>query len=250
MSGKKVGIALGGGGTRGFAHLGVLKALEEKGIKIDVVSGTSAGAIVGSLIASGKTSDEAYRLMKKNKLTDFAKIKMPVNGFMSLERMGEKLREMLSSLNFSDLKLPFYTSVTNILTGKLEYISDGNVVKAVQASSSIPIIFSPVEINGQLYVDGGLLDNVPVKPLVDKCDIIIAVEIMPLEKVEKVEKITDIAERIFHISVKSLNEEKLKICDYAIRIRDLEGFNILDSSHADEIYKIGYNYAKNMDIKI
>src|SRR6056297_3966536 len=113
---------------------------------------------------------------------------MPVNGFMSLERMGEKLREMLSSVNFSDLKLPFYTSVTNILTGKIEYLSQGNVVKAVQASSSIPIIFSPVEINGQLYVDGGLLDNVPIKPLQEKCDKIIAVEIMPIEKVKEINK--------------------------------------------------------------
>ncbi|MDW7668346.1 MAG: patatin-like phospholipase family protein [Bacillota bacterium] len=250
MSHKKIGIALGGGGTRGFAHLGVLKALEEKGIKIDVVSGTSAGAIVGSLIAAGKTPEKAFELMKENELTDFAKIKLPVNGFMSLENMGEKLKKMLSGEDFNDLKLPFYTAVTNILTGEVEYISEGNVVKAVKASSSIPIIFSPVEINGQLYVDGGLLDNVPVKPLEDCCDYIIAVEIMPLEQVEKVEKITDIAERIFHISVKSLNEEKLKICDKVIKVGGLEGYNILDSSHADEIYEIGYNHAKDMDFDI
>jgi len=253
MSYKKVGIALGGGGTRGFAHLGVLKALEEKGINIDLVSGTSAGSIVGSLIASGKTSEEAFELMKKNELTDFAKIKLPINGFMSLENMGEKLSKMLNAENFSDLKLPFHTAVTNILTGKIEYISKGNVVKAVQASSSIPIIFSPVEINGQLYVDGGLLDNIPVKPLEDCCDVIIAVDIMPLgqvEDVEEVEKLIDIAERIFEISTKSMDDEKLEICDYLIQVGGLEGFNILDSSHADEIYEIGYNYAKNMDIKI
>ena len=90
MSDKKIGIALGGGGTRGFAHLGVLKALEEKGIKPDVISGTSAGAIIGSLIADGKTTEEAFKLMKENKLTDFAKINIPVTGFMSLENMGEK----------------------------------------------------------------------------------------------------------------------------------------------------------------
>src|SRR6056297_358295 len=174
---------------------------------------------------------------------------MPVNGFMSLERMGEKLREMLSSVNFSDLKLPFYTSVTNILTGKIEYLSEGNVAEAVKASSSIPIIFSPVQINGQLYVDGGLIDNVPIEPLEDKCDKIIAVEIMPLEEVTEVNKMTDIAERIFHISVKSLNEEKLKKCDLCIKVGGLEGYNILDSSHADEVYEIGYEYAKKLDLE-
>ena len=250
MSDKKIGIALGGGGTRGFAHLGVLKALEEKGIKPDVISGTSAGAIIGSLIADGKTTEEAFKLMKENKLTDCAKINIPVTGFMSLENMGEKLGEILSGEDFKDLKLPFYAAATNILNGKIEYLSEGNVVKAVQASSSIPILFSPVEINGKIYVDGGLLDNVPVEPLEDKCDVIIAVEIMPLEEVEKVEKITDIAERIFHISVKSLDEEKLKVCDYVIQVGGMEGYNILDSSHADEIYEIGYNHAKDMDIEI
>ncbi len=253
MSDKKIGIALGGGGPRGFAHLGVLKALEDKGIKIDAVSGTSAGSIIGSLIAAGKTSEEVFELMKKNELTDFAKIKLPVSGFMSLESMGEKLEKILPGKNFSDLKLPFYTAVTNILTGKIEYISEGNVVKAVQASSSIPIIFSPVEINGQLYVDGGLLDNVPVQPLEDSCDIIIAVDIMPLgkvEKAEKVEKLIEIAERIFEISTKSINNEKLEVCDYLVKVEGLEDYNILDSSHADEIYEIGYNHTKDMNIDI
>ena len=253
MSDKKVGIALGGGGTRGFAHLGVLKALEEKGIKIDIVSGTSAGSIVGSLIAAGKTSEEIFKLMKENELTDFAKIKLPINGFMSLENMGKKLGKMLPGENFNDLKLPLHIAVTNMLTGKIEYISKGNIVKAVQASSSIPIIFSPVEINGKIYVDGGLLDNIPVKPLEDCCDVIIAVDIMPLgelEDGEKVEKLIDIAERIFEISTKSIDNDKLEICDYIIRVEGLEGFNILDSSHADEIYEIGYNHAKDMEIEI
>jgi len=253
MSDKKVGIALGGGGTRGFAHLGVLKALEEKGIKIDIVSGTSAGSIVGSLIAAGKTSEEIFKLMKENELTDFAKIKLPINGFMSLENMGKKLGKMLPGENFNDLKLPLHIAVTNMLTGKIEYISKGNIVKAVQASSSIPIIFSPVEINGKIYVDGGLLDNIPVKPLEDCCDVIIAVDIMPLgelEDGEKVEKLIDIAERIFEISTKSMDNEKIEICDYIIKVEGLEGFNILDSSHADEIYKIGYDHAKSMEINI
>ena len=249
MSNKKIGIALGGGGTRGYAHLGVLKALEEEGIKPNVFAGTSAGAIVGSLLAAGKTPDETFEIMRKNKLTDFAKIKLPINGFMSLENMGKKLGEMLPGENFSDLKYPFYVAATNIYTGEIEYISEGNVVKAIQASSSIPIIFSPVEIDGQLYVDGGLLDNVPIKPLIDKCDKISAVEIMPLEKVTEVKKMSDVAERIFHISVKSLNEEKLKDCDLCVKVGGLEGYNILDSSHADEVYKIGYEQAKKMDLK-
>ncbi len=249
MSDKKIGIALGGGGTRGFAHLGVLKFLEEEGIVPNIFAGTSAGAIVGALLASGKSADEVFDIMKKNKLTDFAKIKLPINGFMSLDSMGKKLQEMLPGENFSDLKYPFYAAATNIYTGKIEYISEGNVAEAVKASSSIPIIFSPVQINGQLYVDGGLIDNVPIEPLEDKCDKIIAVEIMPLEEVTEVNKMTDIAERIFHISVKSLNEEKLKKCDLCIKVGGLEGYNILDSSHADEVYEIGYEYAKKLDLE-
>lgn len=244
---RRLGIALGGGGTRGFAHLGILKRLEEEGISPDIIAGTSAGSIVGSFLASGKNSDEIYSLMKERKLTDFAKLTMPVNGFMSLGHLKEQLEEILPGKTFKDLKLPFYATVSNLLTGKVEYLSEGNVGLAVQASSSIPVVFSPVEIGHQLYVDGGLLDNVPVKPLIGECEKIIAVDIMPIEKISKIKGIQEIAVRTFQMSVGGLTDKHKEACSMFIAIEELAGFNILDSGRTEEIYEIGYRVGGKLD---
>lgn len=154
------------GGSRGFAHLGAIKALEERGIKPNVFSGTSAGSIVAALLAAQKkTPDEIMEIMKDKKISDASKITLPVHGFATLDKFGMELDEILRGKDFADLKHELYICASNLNTGKAEYINSGNGAKAVQASSSIPILFSPVEINGQLYVDGGLLDNVPGQPL-------------------------------------------------------------------------------------
>ncbi|SFI39012.1 NTE family protein [Tindallia magadiensis] len=248
MKSQRIGIALGGGGSRGFAHLGVLEALREKGIFPDVIAGTSAGSIVGALMAAGKTPGEIMSIMKENKLGDYAKIGLPTEGFMSLDGLKEQLESTLPSDDFHQLKHKLIVAVSNLLTGQVEYLSEGSISLAVQASSSIPILFSPVEINGQWYVDGGLLDNLPVKPLLDVCDKIIAVDVMPLEKLEKLDGITEVAARVFQISVVSRPDEHMDDCDLVIRLEELENYQILDTDHADEIYEIGYNYVKNLDL--
>ena len=248
MNKKRIGIALGGGGTRGFAHLGALKALEENGIVPDIISGTSAGAIIGSLLATGKSPDEIFDVIRENKLTDFAKISLPTNGFMSLDHLQTQFESLIPGDDFSKLDRPLYVAVTNLLTGKVEYLSEGSVSLAVKASSSIPILFSPVEINGQWYVDGGLLDNLPVEPLLGQCSKIIAIDIMPLEKMEKVEGLPEIAARSFQISVRGHKEERTKTCDLVLRLEELVGYHILDTDHVDEIFNIGYKHTLEQDL--
>ena len=247
MKNKKIGIALGGGGSRGFAHIGVLKALEEEGIYPDVISGTSAGSIVGSFLADGKTPDEIMEIMREIELTDVAKIGLPKKGFASLDNLRKKLKENLSATQFSELQKPLYLGLSNLLSGEIDYISEGDVTKAVQGSSSIPIIFSPVEINDQIYVDGGMLDNVPVKPLIDQCDIIIAVDIMPIEKIEVIDDVKDVITRVFQMGV-SMQSYSRDSCDLIIEIEALAKYNILDTSHNEEIYKLGYEYVKKLDL--
>lgn len=247
MKKKKIGIALGGGGSRGFAHIGVLKALEEEGIKPDLISGTSAGAIVGCLVADGKTPEEIMAIMGEIELTDVAKIGLPKKGFASLDNLRKKLKKNLKANKFSELEKPLYVGLSNLLSGKIDYISTGDLTKAVQGSASIPIIFSPVEINGQVYVDGGLLDNVPVKPLIDQCDIIIAVDIMPVEQVEVIEDVRDVITRVFQMST-SMQHYSKDSCDLIIELEAVSEYNILDTRHNEEIYKLGYDYVKNLDL--
>ncbi len=243
----KIGIALGGGGVRGFVHLGVLKALEEKGITPDIISGVSAGSIVGVFIASGMKPDEVNELMKEKDFTDYAKVSIPKKGFLNLDNLKNNLRNHLSEMSFSDLKLPFYVAVSNLYSGKVEYLSNGPLIPIIQASSSIPILFSPVEIDGQLYVDGGLLDNLPIRPLKNNCEKIIAINIMPIGKIKEVDNLIEIAARTFQLSVSRNMMDVKKECDLYIQPEGLEDYHILDTKHADELFEIGYNYCKNIE---
>ncbi|WP_408956261.1 patatin-like phospholipase family protein [Natroniella sp. ANB-PHB2] len=250
MKEKKIGLVLGGGGARGFAHLGVLKALEEKGINFDLISGVSAGSIVGVFLASGKGPEQIMELMKENKFTDYAKANLPVKGLLSLNNLKEKLKENLIERKFSDLKYPLYVGVTNLKVGEVEYLNEGALIPSVQASSSIPVLFSPVEIRDKIYVDGALIDNLPVKPLIGKCDKIVAINIMPLQRSEKVDNLVDIAVRTFQLSVNADNDQLKEECDLFIEPEGLEDYHILDTKHADELFEIGYNYVNNIRIKL
>ncbi|PKM64780.1 MAG: patatin [Firmicutes bacterium HGW-Firmicutes-20] len=237
---KVVGIALSGGGSRGVAHLGVLKAFEELGVNIQVLSGTSAGSIAATLYASGLSTDEIYKVMKDKKFIDFAKIILPVDGLMNLDNLRKNLNEIIKNKDFSDMSKKLYIALTNLYTGEIEYRNSGNVIDAVIASSSIPILFSPVEIDGQKYVDGGVLDNLPIKPLLNDCDIIIAVDVMTTETLTKIENLHDIAVRTFQLSISSPTKEMKRKCNLLIEPHGLSEYNILDVSHFDHIYKIGY----------
>ena len=243
----KIGIALGGGGSRGFVHLGVLKALEERGITADIVSGVSAGSIIGAFIATGKKPSEIMELIKSTKFIDYAKLTLPVNGLFTLNNFEKNIKRDLLARDFSDLKLPFYVAVSNLYSGKVEYLKEGSLIPAIKASCSILILFSPVEINTQLYVDGGLLDNLPYKPLIGKCDKIIAINILGCGETNKVGNLREVATRTFELSV-SINREKTqKECDLLIEPSGLNCFNILDSGNAEELFSIGYNYCRSLD---
>jgi NTE family protein len=246
----KIGIALSGGGVKGFAHLGVLKALEEKGIEADVLAGVSAGAIVGSFIAAGKKPAEVMKLINESDFFDFAKLSLPNRGIFTLDNMTENLEKSLGIKSFEELKIPFYVGAANLEKARMEYFSEGDLIKIIQASSSIPVLFSPVEINGDLYVDGGLFENLPVNPLLDKCDILIAVNVMAVNLNEKLDSITDIAVRTFQLKT-IVNAEELKAkADIFIEPTGVEKYNILNTKYSQELYDLGYNYCKNLEINL
>lgn len=246
----KIGIALGGGGARGFAHLGVLQALEEAGIRPDMVSGVSSGAIVGAFIAAGKKPAETMALMKDNKFLDYARMSLPVKGLFSLDNFEESIGSHLDAADFAGLRLPFYVAAANLCDGRIEYIHDGPLIPAIQASCSIPVLFSPVEMNGLLYVDGGLLDNLPYQPLIGQCDKIIAVNIFALEKPQKINNLMDVARRSFEMSIGIDRDRIRRDCDLLIEPAGLEDYPILDTSRVGEIYRIGYEYCKtNVDFR-
>jgi NTE family protein len=241
-----LGIVLGGGGARGFAHLGVLEALKKKGIEPDIISGVSAGAIAGAFIASGKTPRQALEIIREYKFFDISKLQLPRMSLFSLKAIRDSIEKEIPQKSIEDLGIPLVVAATNMYSGKVEYFSEGPLSKIVQASSSIPVVFNPIEINGALYSDGGVFDNLPIEPLKGLCKKIIVVNISPIQQVEELKNIAQIAARMFELSVNARHLEKSKKSDLYIEPPGLRKFDILDTKHAQEIFDIGYNYTREL----
>ena len=249
----KIGLALSGGGARGIAHIGVIKAFEENDIEIHAVAGASAGSIVGALFAAGKTADEMLTLVRESSLFKIYKMEIPNGGLTNLTYISDKLKEVIPEDSFNALKIPLYVAVANLITGKLEILNKGSLSRIVRASSSIPFFFKPVLINGDLYVDGGVLDNLPVDPLINTMDVVIGVNVMPQYNVShrNLQNILGIANRVFDMGVWANTRTNLNRCDLTIEPVDLHRYTIFQISKYQEIYQLGYmaGLAKAEEIK-
>jgi NTE family protein len=239
-----IGLVLSGGGARGFAHLGVIKALNEAGIYPDVVSGTSAGALVGVLYADGYTPDEILHLMNGGSRLDFMRPALPREGLLQINAVMKILRSALRAKNFEELKIPLFVSATDLNNGKAVYFSKGDIFDPVIASASIPVLFQPVKIDDISYVDGGVLDNLPVRPIEDRCRILIGSFVNPVGYMEKISGLINIAERTFMLSMSKEIYEKSKKFNLFIAPPELRNYKILDPEKSIELFNIGYNATK------
>jgi NTE family protein len=176
---KKVGLALSGGAARGFAHLGVINALNEHGIPIDCIAGTSAGSIVGAAIACGLTVDEIIEIGKKISWYKVSGFPYSTKGLLSNAPMGEILGASLPYKRFEELPIPFAAVACALETGeKVVFRDKGDIITAVRASCAIPGVFVPVEFEGKNLVDGGVVSLVPAKTAKQLgADIVIAVDV-------------------------------------------------------------------------
>lgn len=241
----KVGLALGGGGAKGFAHIGVIKALEEHQFKISKVSGTSMGAIVGVLYAAGYSSDDMLNFLQEEKVWNWFKIDLLKGGLVNLKGAKEALMKYIGHDDFARLKKPFYVTASNLNNGRIKVVSEGKqLFDWVIASSSVPVAFTPQEINNNIYVDGGLFMNLPSEPLMFDCDMVIGSSVIADKRVEKVKNAKDVAERVFNLSIIQ-NERISKLhCDYCFEIKKLNKYSMWDFHKFDEIVEIGYSIAK------
>jgi len=177
---KKIGLALGGGAVRGAAHLGVLEVLEQEGIRPDCVAGVSAGSAMGAVYCAGLDLDEMKRLALGLRWRKLGRIVHPRLGFFDGRRLEKYVEEIIGPLQFEDLGIPLATVAADIVRGELVVLKEGSVVVAVRASCAIPGIFTPVERGGQVLVDGGILNNVPVSVAREMgADYVIAVDLFP-----------------------------------------------------------------------
>lgn len=163
-----LGLALGGGGMKGWAHLGVIGVLDEVGLKPNVISGCSAGALIGAYYAYGFSFDEMIRFMAEQRTTNLFSLRFDGLGLFGSDLFRDYLEAHFGGATFEDCRIPFFVTATDIETGREVVLSQGRLVDAILASSAMPGIFAPVEIGGRLLVDGGLCNNVPVSVLVAK----------------------------------------------------------------------------------
>lgn len=248
MAKYKIGIALGGGGTRGYAHIGVLQALKEKGIEGEIFSGTSAGALVGAFMAAGNSPDEVFKLMKRKSIFDFAHITIPSKGLMTLDNLSKLIKKSIPYDNLEDLPKPLISTVSNMLSGKVEYLKEGPLVPSVIASAAIPVLFEAVELNGTIYNDGAIFDNLPYKPLEPLCDHVIAIHVSPIRPVVELTNIVQIAIRAFELGVNGNIQEKKSEKRTVIAPKDVDKYALLDASDADALYNLAYEHTMKMDL--
>lgn len=243
MTDKKynTGLVLSGGGTRGFAHLGLIQALNESGIFPDVISGTSSGALAGALYADGYTPEEIMNIMKGSSRLDLMRPALPREGLLQLGGIIKILKAHLRATTFEELKIPLYVTATDLNNGKAVYFSKGKIFDPIIASASLPVIFQPVVIDNVCYVDGGIMDNLPIRPIENQCTNIIGSFVNPIGYLEKVKGLISIAERTFMIAMVKELAEKSKKFDLFVAPPELRNHGILDPEKADLLFRIGYD---------
>ncbi len=242
-----VGISLSGGGARGIAHIGVLQAFEEYNIFPGWISGTSMGAIVGVLYASGYNPKEIADMLHKEKIFKWFKVEWFNKGLLSLAGVRNVLSKYVEADDFETLKKPFSLAVSNLNSGKGEIISKGlNLKDWVVASASIPIIFKPVVINGSSYVDGGLFHNLPTEALLGECDLIVGSNVNPISRGFEVGSTRQIGERIFNLAIAQNVWQSRNYCDFFIEPKNIRKFSTWDYSKIDELIDVGYLAAKRV----
>ena len=243
---KSIGLALSGGGARGIAHLGVLQAFDHLGIEISALSGTSSGAIAGAFYASGVAPQEVLEIIKKTKLLLFVRPAISMTGLLKLQKLQVLFSKHLPFHSFQELPKKLTINATDVKKGESKYFDEGDLIPAILASSCMPVIFDPLVIDGVSYIDGGILNNLPVEPLQPTCDLIIGSHCNPVDREFRVKNAKALLERTFLMAIRNNTLHRQQQCNLFIEPPALGKYIGSDFDKASEIYQIGYDYTMGM----
>ena len=214
--------------------------MEELGIRPDIISGTSAGAVIAVLYADGYSPEEILDLFSGLSFNDLAEITLPRSCLFKIDRFKHFLQKSLRAVNIEDLSIPVVVTATDLDHGKYVAWRSGEIAERVTASCSIPIIFPPVLIDGTHYVDGGVLRNLPVYPIRPECDVVIGINVSPLVNKQYKQSILDIAVRSYSFMSKSNVIEDMKLCDLFIPMKEAARYAVFDIHALRDIANVGY----------
>ena len=242
----KIGIALSGGGVKGLCHAGVLKALEEVGIKPDIISGVSSGALVGALYADGYSPDEIALCFEEINFRKMTKIRLPDGGFFKTDIFQNFLHKKLLARTFEELSIPLRIVATDLDKGRSVTFRSGQLIDPIVASCTFPVLFSPKIIDGTHYVDGGVLKNFPVSTIRRDCEKVIGINASPLVADEYKISILNVALRSYSFMFKANILHDKELCDLLIEPVDMGNYETFDIDKGREIFTLGYQIAKQM----
>jgi NTE family protein len=214
----RIALVLGGGAAKGFAHIGVIKALESQGIRPDIIVGTSAGSLVGALYASGMSGFELQRLALDLKESSFSDWSLPDRGFLRGEALQEFVDKTVQHRPLEKLSMPIGVVATDLQSGETVVFQRGDTGMAVRASSTVPGLFQPVRINGREYVDGGLVSPLPVRTARRMgAEIVIASDISAKPALAKIQDTIDVLLQTFAIMGNSIANQERQDADVVIK---------------------------------
>lgn len=245
---QRRGLALSGGGAKGFAHIGVLLAFERFGMKPDVISGVSAGSIAAALYGAGLTPKEMLEcFLEFGRFSDFTEWAVPKSGFFKLDKFGKILEQWLPVTTLEEMKIPTVICATDFDHGKSVGWASGEIVPRVLASCSIPIVFKPIRINGINYVDGGVLRNLPAWAIRRHCSTLFGSNCSPLNRHYRFKSsIIDIAIRSYQLTTKANTLQDLNLCDYVIQTPKTAETKVFDISQMRKVALYGYEEASKV----
>ncbi|MEO2050446.1 MAG: patatin-like phospholipase family protein [Allomuricauda sp.] len=241
---KSIGLVLSGGGVRGMAHIGLIKAMEEHGVEANVVAGTSVGALVGALYANKNTVEEMLGFFKETPIFQYSFFTINKPGFIDTERYESMFKKYFKENTFESLKKPLFIVATDLLSGKEKVFDRGPLIKPLLASAALPPVFSPVDIDNVLYADGGIMNNFPKEYVDTRADYVIGSNVsitVPMEKKDLRNSI-QLTSRVTSLMIHASNDEKLHECDLYIEPKELDKIGVLDRKGIENAFNIGYDH--------
>lgn len=238
----KIGLVLSGGGARGICHIGILKALEELDVPVHLISGTSIGAIVGAFYANGLTPEQILDIMLKTSFFKSIRPAWTLKGLLSMRTLRDLIHKHISHDSFESLAIPLTVAATEIRKGKSVYFSAGPLIPALLASSCVPVVFNPFPLNGGVYVDGGVLDNLPASSIRNQCDLLIGAHCNHVSDEFEEKNFRSVIERCLLMAINGNTSTSRNLCDIVIEPFGAGRISTFDFGRARELYEIGYEF--------
>ena len=238
----QIGLVLSGGGARGIAHIGIIKALREKGVNFATISGTSAGAVVGALHSYGYEADDMLEIIVKTSFLKHMRPALARTGLLKIENLKDVFLKYLPENDFDALKIPLILAATELKKGVTTYFSEGELITPILASCCVPVLFNPVKYRDGTYVDGGILNNLPVEPMLDTMDFIIGCHTNPIDDDFDVRNVKVLIERSLLMAINGNTQKRKEMCNLLIEPPGLKKYAGSELSKAREIFEVGYRF--------